>query len=73
MSGGHLQYAPEKVVLFVKATAVLHNLCRLANLPDPDPAAAPAEEEAEEMPQLQGDLNGLNTRSQLIRDFFSIP
>ncbi|XP_041961997.1 putative nuclease HARBI1 isoform X2 [Alosa sapidissima] len=33
-SGGYLQYSPKRVVMFVKATAVLHNICRMANLPD---------------------------------------
>ncbi|XP_058841069.1 putative nuclease HARBI1 [Acipenser ruthenus] len=36
VSGGYMQYRPEKVVLFIKATAVLHNMCRMATLPDPD-------------------------------------
>lgn len=45
MSGGYLQYSPEKVVMFVKATAVLHNICRMANLPDPEHIPAMAEDE----------------------------
>jgi hypothetical protein len=32
-----------KVVLFIKATAVLHNMCRMANLPDPEMDATETE------------------------------
>ena len=67
MSGGYLQYTPEKVVLFIKATAVLHNICRLANLPDPDIPDQDMEhpEEAQDV-----HFNGMNTRNRLILDFF---
>uniref|UniRef100_A0A8C5AJ18 Putative nuclease HARBI1 n=1 Tax=Gadus morhua TaxID=8049 RepID=A0A8C5AJ18_GADMO len=67
MSGGYLQYTPEKVVLFIKATAVLHNICRLANLPDPDIPDQDMEhpEEAQDV-----HYNGINTRIRLILDFF---
>lgn len=70
MSGGYLQYTPEKVVLFIKATAVLHNICRLANVPDPEVDIIQQEhpEEVEE-----AHANGLTVRAQLIRDFFTRP
>ena len=45
MSGGYLQYSPERAVMFVKATAVLHNICRIANLPDPEDVPAMVEDE----------------------------
>ena len=59
MSGGYLQYSPEKVVL--------HNICRLANLPDPDIPDQDMEhpEEAQDV-----HFNGINTRNLLILDFF---
>ncbi|CAL8288058.1 unnamed protein product, partial [Arctogadus glacialis] len=47
MSRGYLQYSPERAVMFVMATAVLHNICRIANLPDPEDVAAMVEVEEE--------------------------
>ncbi|KAM4565920.1 putative nuclease HARBI1 [Odontesthes bonariensis] len=69
LSGGYLQYSPEKVVLFIKATAVLHNICRLANLPDPEVDLE------QEHPEEAGEAhaNGLTARAQLIREFFTRP
>ncbi|KAL2102384.1 hypothetical protein ACEWY4_001552 [Coilia grayii] len=69
-SGGYLQYTPEKVILFIKATAVLHNICRMANIPDPDINLEQPDEPEE---GLEMNQNGLNTRQQLIRDFFARP
>lgn len=68
MSGGYLQYAPEKVVMFIKATAVLHNICRMANVPDPDniPALVEDEEEGND-----GAQTGRNTRNNLIETYFT--
>ena len=34
-SGGALQYAPEKVAKIAAACMLLHNRCRLRNIPDP--------------------------------------
>lgn len=67
-SGGYLQYSPEKVALFIKATAVLHNMCRMAKLPDPEVDVA---EEDEAIPQPQGLNPGLHMRNHLIQRFFA--
>lgn len=69
MSGGYLQYSPEKVVMFVKATAVLHNICRMANLPDPEhiPAMVEDEEEGHD----DGAQTGRTARNNLIARYFT--
>lgn len=70
MSGGYLQYTPEKAVLFIKATAVLHNMCRKANLPDPDILMQEDEDNVYAAePHVRP--TGLNTRNTLIDTHFS--
>ena len=56
--------------MFIKATAVLHSICRLANLPDPEIDLG-----LPDPPEEVGDVhqNGLTARAQLIRDFFTRP
>lgn len=70
LSGGYLQYAPEKVVKFIEATAILHNICRMANLPDPDNIPLAEDEEGEE-DRHGGAQPGLNIRNNLIQTHFS--
>lgn len=71
MTGGYLQYSPERVVMFIKATTVLHNICRTANLPDADDIPAMAEEEEGHDGAHDAAQTGRNVRNNLIANYFT--
>ena len=63
--GGLMRVQPQRAALIVTATAVLHNIAILANLPDPEVMVDVEEEVAEEV--IEEDCSGREVRENIVK------
>ena len=68
-SAGYLSMCPQRCCRIIQATAILHNMCVAARLPDIE--AAYIEDELEQEVARDNDQGGMATRMNLIRSRFA--
>lgn len=68
---GELQLQPAAVCQVVLACAVLHNMARRANLPEPELALDTEVDQPAMQPNYQNSRSGIDTRRPLIDQYFA--